>query len=641
MHGNVTLEVKAGDSTGMLYLHEGDLIDAETGNLRNRAAAYRIISWDETEIELRDAGKKNQNKINQSLVEVLVEALRLRTLRSGQDQPQAKKDEGKSKSAKVKSPRSYRKEKSPDTSTNGRYEALMEAAQDGKGGRWKTILAVALFTLLVFIAGGKFALHVIEARTLKSNFAELIAEVAEEEDLNLKLEILQEYKEELTATEYSALIEKELQAIRSQLEEQDYNNLVTEVSELPIDADYEEIATELYNAYIDKYPVGHRTADIQDRLAGIPQLIDDIDYKKLKDAVRLDYENRIEVYLGYLIKHPDGRYKRKVESFISEMSDDYYSLLMQKADQCDRDQKWDSCIVLCDNFLNYFERDYRADEIEYIKWEMEDKKAFNRLLAKVSKAGSNYQKAKKILVEYLEQNPDTIKAEEIKNDISRLDRRINRLADWRKVAAYSQNSDFNVAERINYMQMYLQQNPAGPFLGEANSILSRLQDEYRYARQQQADAVQKNQAAKAQREKVRLENELKKMMSRVQKSGGRYRLNGDGTFTDTQTGLIWALLDSKAELGNCQNYNSAKNYVAGLQTGGYHDWRMPQGSELTGLYKTDQSFPQSGSPWYWTSERIDRGYHRQALVVTTKKEKVFKRRQKDLKSCGAVRAVRP
>lgn len=178
--------------------------------------------------------------------------------------------------------------------------------------------------------GGKFALHVLEARTLKSNFEQLIAEVAGEEDLNLKLELLQEFKEESVSSEYSALIEKELQEIRSQLEEQEYKTLMAEVSELPIDEDYEEIVTELYNLYIDKYPVGHRTADIQDRLASIPQLIDDVDYKKLKDAVRLDYENRIEAYLGYLIKHPDGRYKRKVESFISEMSDDYYSLLMQK-----------------------------------------------------------------------------------------------------------------------------------------------------------------------------------------------------------------------------------------------------------------------------------------------------------------------
>jgi len=189
--------------------------------------------------------------------------------------------------------------------------------------------------------------------------------------------------------------------------------------------------------------------------------------------------------------------------------------------------------------------------------------------------------------------------------------------------------------------MYLQQNPMGPFLGEANSILNRLQSEYRYNRQQHAEAVQQKRQAMAQQEKMRLENELKNMMAQVEQSGGRYLVNGDGTFTDTQTGLVWALLDSRAKLGGCQDFASASNYVADLQLGGYTDWRIPLGSELASIYKTNQSFPLNATDWYWTSERFDRGYHRQALVVTTKKEKVFKRRQKDIKACGAVRAVRP
>ena len=383
-----SLEVKAGESNGTLYLRDGELIDAATGNLRNRAAAYRIISWDDTEIEILDAREKDQNKINQSLMEILVEALRLRTLRAQQTQP--KEIGSEAKPNPVTASAASRRRKSSDAITNDRYDALKEAAQESKSGPWKPILAFGLCTILLLILGGKFALHVLEARTHKSNFEQLMAEVNQEEDLMRQHEMLTAYHESSARSDYTDQIEKEIEAIQSQIEEQDFSILVAEVDQLSVDENYEAIAKELFEGYIDKYPIGLHTAEIQDRLASIPQLIDDIDYKKLEDAVRLDYDNRIEVYLGYLLKHPNGRYKRKVETFISEMSDEYYRLLMQKTVQCDQDQNWDSCLILCNNFLSYFSRDYRAEEIEYVKWELEDKKAFNKLLAKVSKVGDNY-----------------------------------------------------------------------------------------------------------------------------------------------------------------------------------------------------------------------------------------------------------
>ena len=81
--------------------------------------------------------------------------------------------------------------------------------------------------------------------------------------------------------------------------------------------------------------------------------------------------------------------------------------------------------------------------------------------------------------------------------------------------------------------------------------------------------------------------------------------------------------------------------MRGLKAGGFTDWRLPFVSELAEIYKAEPFFPGSSAPWYWTSEVFTKGYHKKGLIVTSTPESGFKRLQKDLNECGAVRAVRP
>jgi len=157
-------------------------------------------------------------------------------------------------------------------------------------------------------------------------------------------------------------------------------------------------------------------------------------------------------------------------------------------------------------------------------------------------------------------------------------------------------------------------------------MLTRLQTTKRSSKQQQMDKQRSRQQAQIQREKDRIERERNKIKTMLKSSGRRYVANNDGTFTDTKTGLTWCLLDSKAALNKCLDYKSSQKYVKSLKTGGYRNWRLPYSNELK---------------WYWTSEVFTRGYHKNALIVTSKHEKVYKRREVNLDKCGWVRAVRP
>ncbi len=87
-----------------------------------------------------------------------------------------------------------------------------------------------------------------------------------------------------------------------------------------------------------------------------------------------------------------------------------------------------------------------------------------------------------------------------------------------------------------------------------------------------------------------------------------FTLNGDGTVIDDNTKLIWQREDDSIT----RTWLEADNYCAGLNLGGYPDWRLPTKRELAGIVNYGQkypaidpsAFPNTKSTYYWTSTRM-------------------------------------
>jgi hypothetical protein len=79
----------------------------------------------------------------------------------------------------------------------------------------------------------------------------------------------------------------------------------------------------------------------------------------------------------------------------------------------------------------------------------------------------------------------------------------------------------------------------------------------------------------------------------------RFLANGDGTVTDTKTGLMWAAKDN----GSPINWPDAYSYCQNFSGGGHTDWRMPTMNELAGLYNP--------------LVKNERGYHVTRLIDTS------------------------
>ncbi len=80
--------------------------------------------------------------------------------------------------------------------------------------------------------------------------------------------------------------------------------------------------------------------------------------------------------------------------------------------------------------------------------------------------------------------------------------------------------------------------------------------------------------------------------------------NGNGTVTDTRTGLMWQ--QGKPDKMKWEN---ALEYCENLRLGGKNDWRLPTIKELVSIVKEGKLdpaidtkyFPNTASSWYWSS----------------------------------------
>jgi DNA-binding NtrC family response regulator len=71
-----TIQVRSADRFGFLFFRKGQLIAAETGEMKNEDAAYDIINWKDVTIEVTHSDHEKRTEINRSLMYILVEAAR-------------------------------------------------------------------------------------------------------------------------------------------------------------------------------------------------------------------------------------------------------------------------------------------------------------------------------------------------------------------------------------------------------------------------------------------------------------------------------------------------------------------------------------------------------------------------------------
>jgi tetratricopeptide (TPR) repeat protein len=593
-----TLRVQTTDEAGLLYVLNGELIDAETGELKGLDAAKKIISWPESTIEVENTCERTENVINQPLMNILAETVQFK------DERKAKPSPPKPKPRKVPPKRIGKKGKRPAAGPPKAPAADMQPAKDplesikkiAEGGvspqiegrvepvaptpsadkprkkRLLVISAIALGAALVLMAGIFFGLPMIQAKRAEKEFINVMLRTERQPKLEEKVNILTRYINSSPNDTYISSARIKIKEIQILIEKRDFMTVSGRVDTFMKEKKYED-ALAIYRQHLNTYPRSIFKAEINQKIADLSRLADDTDYEKCMNVAKKNNPERIELYLQYLKKHPEGKHRGAVETLITNMRKEYYYFVKREIGKCTAKEDWEQCVQLCDKYVAVFPDGKRSGALKDLRESFNNKFQeqiiFEKLVHNATVQGDDYNKAKKIYTSYLRAYPESPLKSKIEKEIVKLDEQIKQ---------------------------------------------------------------------------IRVQKASKEIEAQLQNTEKRFVVNGNGTVTDTETDLMWCMLDSLSELGQCVDYMTGIRYVKDLRTGGYQDWRLPTAEELQDIYKRKPFYPTRAETWYWTSKSYSRfsdGWSKVVDIVTSKQETVLEKKQLDSRNCGAVHAVRP
>ncbi|MBI5063204.1 MAG: DUF4388 domain-containing protein [Desulfatitalea sp.] len=637
---SLTLRVSSAGRAGTLYVHQGQLIHAESDALAGCDAAYRIISWDNTTIEIAPADPSKKETIKLPLMHVLMESLKIKDEITGpSEQPPAP-------------PLPMERRERPSGAPPGKPLVRLERAPEPRirkaGVRLMTLFAIAVGIFTVLATATVIGFYIMENHSVSDKYYKVLGQVEEAQSPEQKIELLQKYLQDYPGTTHAAEIKIQLAQFEKSKEDRDFEQTILKISSLPIDDQYEQKAVSLYGDFLEKYPNSNYQKRIVGSMGDIKNLVNQYYYEELKRAARMDFSQRLQVYKSYLKRFPSGRYQTDVDTLIDEMGQQHLKYLKTEDAKCEQTQRWEPCVQRYESFIAEFQGMPLAESGHRMLAELQDKRDLAQLHKLKNEAGNDYEKITQAYREYLDTHPQSTQKPTLETELVDLNKNLALQRQWQTVQTYATNPGNSLYERTQRLDRYLRDNISGPYTGEAQELMNQLEAQRQLALKQKKDqARQQEEQARLQRERekkaqqqqraARARSELTRQLS----ASSRYKVNTDGTFTDSTTGLTWNLLDSHQELGGCLDYDAARQYIQSIATGGFDDWRLPKASELGTIYKQKPFFPASGAEWYWSAEAYTRGYHDVVDVVTAKPETVFQRQQRRQNECGHVRAVRP
>jgi len=385
----------------------------------------------------------------------------------------------------------------------------------------------------------------------------------------------------------------------------------------------------ILNNYIKARKKDKYRSSAENMLKKILNLIEDQDYTKiLNKADKLcknkKFDEATSVYAQYIMKYPKGNYTDKINKKIAEVSalidETDYNLL--------KDAKFSDVNNRISIYLEYLRKHpngiHRNDAKKLLSDINREYYIFVKKEIYKSKAQENWEKAIELCSKYINIYPEDQKSSELKTlkYLFQKEDTNKKIVANLKLKADAEGDNYEAAVQIylDYIQAYPDSDTA-----LKNKIIYEIQ------------------RLNKLKEYARIQAEKENIRSLVKKNS-RFIEKKEGVLTDTRTGLMWCLIDSQTDLGKCLDYESAIEYVKGLKTGGFKDWRVPDTKELAEIYKSKPFFPSDGKRWYWTSESYKRymdGWSEVVETVTSKKETKWNKKQTESWECGTVHAVRP
>jgi hypothetical protein len=501
---------------------------------------------------------------------------------------------------------------------------------------------------VVLVAGSIFGFLFWKESQREKALGAVTTAVEAEADTDRAVALLEEFIAAGPDDKFAARARERIAALQATAQKRWLDQLAAEVDALPRDAAFEASAQQIYGRYLERYPDGEYVREVKNRIASLPEQLEQYYYRQVQESQDQGPKAKMTAYRRYLKAVPDGSNRSEVEKAMNDLVYEQLRDLEIEIRRCQMEGDRPRCLKRCDEFLAVFATPSTARTVREWRAELRAEQDMADLEAQMASLQDKPDQMRRALQRFIQERPNSPVIEEAKLRLSVIDQQVSEQQQWKKIEAIGRDRSRPVFERIEAIDSYLSMAKNEALRRDAIDLKEALEKEYaaELQRRRAAEAERLRQSQLAQQQ-AQQQQEMRRLarLNRIvgamlASSGGRFTDNGDGTFVDTRSGLMWCLLDSHRALGRCQDYDDARRYVSALTTGSFRNWRLPTAAELAGLYKNRPYFPDGDVPWYWTSESFATGYHEKVRVVKPDGTSELAPEYRRSTECGAVRAVR-
>ena len=411
---------------------------------------------------------------------------------------------------------------------------------------------------------------------------------------------------------------------QNEIREAKYQALLTEVKE----AAGPEEKKQLLRDYLSAHPSNEYSDSIRNKIQQIEDRIKQQQYRQVeKKAEKLasagDYQAAVNVYQSFVHSRSGNAYtddaRKQMEDLRDQIEKKDFAQLKRVLTQGRPDEK----IAACQEYLKAYPKSENSEQVRELIREM-SREYYIFIKDRLSECEQqeDWQSCVELCKNYVALY-DNSHADQLRQRLPGYERHLKdqRIFQTLKSRAKAKGSDFQAAKKL--YQDYLEAYPNSTIEDDIRREIDRLEQRARQKRMQAA------------REKIR---------EALSEATNRFSEPRPGVVLDSQTGLMWTLIDSSIRRPDtCLTYKKAQGYVNQLRTGGYSDWRLPSPEELAGIYKNKPFFPADASDWYWSSKNYSRyseGWQKIVDTVSGGNSTQWRAQQRDATECGTVRAVR-
>ena len=515
-----------------------------------------------------------------------------------------------------------------------------------------------LFTVVLLFLATFFSIVTIRNKQLAQEFGNTVALAEQIQQLEKKESLLRQFLEKYPKSDFAPDLEKRIVAVQGLIEKRDYDEALTQFDFFFKDGDLSNARAVLLK-HLAKYPTGPHQKEIDGKLLIIASTIDERNYEALKGKLticeeRAEWNKCILLCDHFIKKYPEARHAEKV----SGLKKKYSEIIQSQADLASMKQRaeqkgldFEAARLI---YLDYLESNPEiplvikktiVDEIQLYDQKIETfsqaETEWAQLIAESPNDHETLSDRIQQVKDFIRKYPPDWYAEEAESLLVRLEKQKNlktrqvqtekEIRDWKALAAYAQDRDSSLSNRISKVEEYIRNYPDGNYTSKAKIILLTL------------NKHKKIEDARLQQEKTnsfRRQEEVDRISSMLKSIDGSFIDNSNGTVTDKRTGLTWCIADAYLTVNKCVNHREALQYVSRLRTGGYGDWRIPSVEELQVILQTQPRFPANRSNFFWTSEIFWHGWNKMAYIFTPYQSVEWKKDSARVEKCGSVLPVR-